>query len=142
MRVSDTGLKYMWKKKGFTVVELLIVIILVGMILTVTLPVSYGMYATYNASLRAQEVMAYVSELRRDAFLYSERKILSSQDGNMTVDGSKKIFNGINISIPEPIIFFRNGTSSGGIIVLSVGDVVQNLVVKTPLGDLSLERRI
>jgi prepilin-type N-terminal cleavage/methylation domain-containing protein len=139
-RVSDTGLNYMWEKKGFTVVELLIVIILMGMILTVTLPVSYGMYATYNASLRAQEVMAYVSGLRRDAFLYSERKVLSSQDGNMTVDGEKKIFKEINVHISEPIIIFRNGTSSGGVIALNVGDVVQNLVIKSPLGDLSLER--
>ena len=58
----------MWEKKGFTVVELLIVIILMGMILTVTLPVSYGMYATYNASLRAQEVMAYVSGVTAGRF--------------------------------------------------------------------------
>jgi len=130
----------MLKNKGFTIIELLIVIILVGMVLSVALPVSYGMYATYNASLRAQEVMAYVSELRRDAFLYSERKVLSSQDGNMTVDGEKKIFREINVHISEPIIIFRNGTSSGGVIVLNVGDVVQNLVIKSPLGDLSLER--
>ncbi|MGA3281580.1 MAG: prepilin-type N-terminal cleavage/methylation domain-containing protein [Smithella sp.] len=128
------------KKNGFTIIELLIVIILVGMVLSVALPVSYGMYETYKASLRAQEVMTYVSGLRRDAFLYSERKVLSSQDSTITVDGSKKIFNGIKINISEPIVFFRNGTSSGGVIELSVGDVVQNLVVKTPLGDLSLER--
>ncbi len=128
------------KKNGFTIIELLIVIILVGMVLSVALPVSYGMYETYKASLRAQEVMAYVSGLRRDAFLYSERKVLSSQDGNMTVDGEKKIFKEMGVHISEPIVFFRNGTSSGGVIELSVGDVVQNLVVKTPLGDLSLER--
>jgi len=128
------------KKNGFTIIELLIVIILVGMVLSVALPVSYGMYETYKASLRAQEVMTYVSGLRRDAFLYSERKVLSSQDGNMTVDGEKKVFREMGIHISEPIVFFRNGTSSGGIIELSVGDVVQNLVVKTPLGDLSLER--
>ena len=128
------------KKNGFTIIELLIVIILVGMVLSVALPVSYGMYETYKASLRAREVMTYVSGLRRDAFLYSERKVLSSQDSTITVDGSKKIFNGIKINISEPIVFFRNGTSSGGVIELSVGDVVQNLVVKTPLGDLSLER--
>jgi prepilin-type N-terminal cleavage/methylation domain-containing protein len=140
IRVSNTGVNYMWKKKGFTVVELLIVIILLGMVLSVALPVSYGMYATYNASLRAQEVMVYVSEMRRAAFLYSERKVLSSQDGNMSVNGEKKIFSGININISEPIIFFRNGTSSGGVITLNVGDVVQNLVIKTPLGDLSLEK--
>jgi prepilin-type N-terminal cleavage/methylation domain-containing protein len=129
------------KKNGFTIIELLIVIILVGMVLSVALPVSYGMYETYKASLRAQEVMAYVSEMRRDAFLYSERKVLSSQEGNMTVDGEKKIFREINVHISVPIVFFRNGTSSGGNIVLSVGDVVQNLVIKAPLGDLSLERR-
>ncbi len=128
------------KKNGFTIIELLIVIILVGMVLSVALPVSYGMYETYKASLRAQEVMTYVSGLRRDAFLYSERKVLSSQDGNMTVDGEKKIFKEMGVHISEPIVFFRNGTSSGGVIELSVGDVVQNLVVKTPLGDLSLER--
>jgi hypothetical protein len=84
--------------------------------------------------------MAYVSELRRDAFLYSERKVLSSKDGNITVNGEKKIFKEININIAEPIVFFRNGTSCGGVIVLGVGDVFQNLVIKTPLGDLSLER--
>jgi prepilin-type N-terminal cleavage/methylation domain-containing protein len=128
------------KKNGFTIIELLIVIILVGMVLSVALPVSYGMYETYKASLRAQEVMTYVSGLRRDAFLYSERKVLSSQDGNMTVNGEKKIFKEMGVHISEPIVFFRNGTSSGGVIELSVGDVVQNLVVKTPLGDLSLER--
>jgi prepilin-type N-terminal cleavage/methylation domain-containing protein len=140
VRVLDTGVNGMHKQKGFTIIELLIVIILVGMVLSVALPVSYGMYTAYKASLRAQEVMAYVSELRRDAFLYSERKVLSSKDGNITVNGEKKIFKEINKNIAEPIVFFRNGTSCGGVIVLGVGDVFQNLVIKTPLGDLSLER--
>jgi len=130
----------MWKNKGFTVIELLIVVILLGMVLSVALPVSYGMYETYKVSLRAQEVMAYVSELRRNAFLYSERTLLSSQNGNITVNGAKKKFSGINVHMSEPIVFFRNGTSSGGVIILNWGDVVQNLVIKAPLGDLSLER--
>jgi len=135
------NMNYLRGKKGFTIIELLVVIILLGMVLSVALPVSYGMYASYNASLRAQEVMAYVSGLRRDAFLYSERKSLSSQDGDLTVNGSKKIFGGIKIIISEPVVFFSNGTSSGGVIMLTVGDVSQNLVVRAPLGDLSLERR-
>lgn len=124
----------MCKKRGFTVIELLIVVILVGMALWLALPVSYGMYASYNASLRAQEVMAYVSELRREAFLYSEQKVLSSKDVYITVDGGKKIFSGIHVHLSERIVFFWNGTSSGGILVLSVDDVVQHLVVKAPPG--------
>lgn len=133
-------MNYLRGKKGFTIIELLVVIILLGMVLSAALPVSYGMYTTYKASLRAQEVMAYVSELRRNAFLHSERTVLSSQDGKMTVNEEKKIFKEVNINISEPIVFFRNGTSSGGVIMLGVGDVVQNIVVNTPLGDLSLER--
>jgi hypothetical protein len=59
----------------------------------------------------------------------------------MTLDGETKIFGEIDVCLPEPIIFFRNGTSSGGVIVLSVGDVVRHLVVNAPLGGLSLERK-
>ncbi|HVO67149.1 MAG TPA: hypothetical protein VMT12_11745 [Syntrophales bacterium] len=51
----------MCKKRGFTVIKLLIVVVLVGIVLSVDLPVLYGMYATCNAPMRAPEVMAYVS---------------------------------------------------------------------------------
>lgn len=131
----------MREEKGFTIVELLIVVILIGMVLSVVMPISYGMYAGYSASLRAQEVMTYISGLRREAFLYGERKVLSSQEGDLTIDGHKKKFNGVRVVITEPVLFFPNGTSSGGVIELNTGEVVQNLIVDAPLGDLSLERR-
>jgi len=133
-------MNYVREEKGFTIIELLIVIILIGMVLSVVMPVSYGMYANYNASLRAEEIMTYVSGLRREAFLYSERKILSSQDDDLTVNGNKKTFNGVKVVISEPIVFFSNGTSSGGVIVLNADDIMQSLIVKAPLGDLFLER--
>ena len=132
-------MKQMHKKNGFTIIELLIVVVLVAMVFSVALPISYGMYATYNASLRAQEVMAYVSALRRDAFLYGERKVISSQDGMIAVGGEKKPFDGVRILVSSPIVFFRNGTSTGGTIVVQAGDVVHRIVVKAPLGDFFLE---
>jgi len=137
--LSPVNTNDMGNKKGFTIVELLIVIILIGMVLSVGLPVSYGMYANYRASLSAQEVMACVSELRRDAFLFSDRKVLTSQEGSLMVNGERKTFKGIRIQLAEPIVFFRNGSSSGGTVVLTYGDAVRRLVVKAPLGDLVLE---
>lgn len=130
----------MSRENGFTIIELLIVVMLMGIVLSVILPVSYDMYASYKASMRAQEIMTYVSGIRREAFLYSERKIISAQDGNITVDGETKKFNEVRINIAEPVVFFRNGTSSGGVIVLRMGEVVQRIVVQAPLGSLSLER--
>ena len=130
----------MGDKKGFTVIELLIVIILLVMILTVGLPVSYGMYETYRAASLGQEVMAFVSDVRRQTFLHSERKVLSSRDEYLFVNEEKKPFKGVNIHIPKPIIFYPNGTSSGGAIELRINDINQRLTVQAPLGELSLDR--
>jgi prepilin-type N-terminal cleavage/methylation domain-containing protein len=128
------------KTKGFTIIELLIVVMLVGMVLSIALPVSYGMYESYNASLRTQEVMIYISEVRRNAFLYSERKVLSARNGHLTVDDREKVFSGIHVHLSEPIVFFQNGTTTGGVLILKSGAVIQRLVVQAPLGDISLKR--
>ncbi|MCG6536823.1 MAG: hypothetical protein L7F78_19475, partial [Syntrophales bacterium LBB04] len=93
-----------------------------------------------KASLKAQVVMVFVSGLRRDAFLYSERKVLSSKNNIMIINGKENAFEGINLQIKEPIEFFRNGTTSGGAINISVGDQVYRLDVLAPVGDLTLSR--
>ena len=132
-------MKHIGEEKGFTVLELLIVVVLVAMMFSVALPISYGMYSTYKASLCAQEVMAYISGLRRDAFLYGERQVISSRDGILIVGGYNKTFDGVHARISSPIIFYQNGASTGGIIVLQTEEVVHQIVVKAPLGDCYLE---
>ena len=130
----------MRNRKGFTLIELLIVISIMGIMLSVTLPISLGMYENYKASLKAQEVMVYLSGLRRDSFLYSEGKVLSSKNDMITVDGKEKVFEDARVRLDSPITFYRNGTTSGGKINIYVGDQVYLLSVGTPLGDLLLTR--
>jgi prepilin-type N-terminal cleavage/methylation domain-containing protein len=126
--------------RGFTLIELLLVISIVGIMLSVTLPVSLSMYENYKASLKAQEVMVYLSGLRRDAFLYSEGKVLTSKNNVITVDGKEKVFEDTRIRIDSPITFYRNGTTTGGKIYIYVGDQAYSLNVGAPLGDLLLTR--
>ena len=97
--------------QGFTLIEILLVISIIGLMLSVTLPISYSMYNSYKASLKAEEVMIFVSTLKRESFLYSEAKILSSKEGVMTVNGKEKTFNDILIHIDPPVEFYKNGTS-------------------------------
>lgn len=128
------------RERGFTLIELLITMVLAALVLSAVLPVSYGMYENYTGALRCREFMAFVSGLRREAFLYSERKVVSSHGGAVVVDGREKKFAGLRVEVPRPVIFFRNGTSSGGVISLSTGESVYRLEIKFPTGDLSLVR--
>jgi len=126
---------------GFTLIEILLVMAILGLMLSVTLPISYDMYRSYKASLRAEEVMMVVSGLKRESFLYNERKILTSENGVMRVNGEEKTISEAQIRIDTPIEFYKNGTTSGGILIVVTGNQVYEVQVQAPLGNLSLERK-
>jgi len=128
-------------RQGFTLIEILLVLSIIGLMLSVTLPISYNMYSSYKASLKAEEVLVFVSTLKRESFLYSEAKMLASKEGVMTVNGKEKAFNDIQIRIDPPVEFYRNGTTSGGIVKINVGDQAYSLNVRAPFGELFLERK-
>jgi prepilin-type N-terminal cleavage/methylation domain-containing protein len=128
------------KNYGFTLVEILIVIAIIGLIFSVTLPISYELYETYKNSLKAQEVMLYIASLKREGFLYSEEKDISSSEGALIVNGEPKVFPGVYILVKKSFKFFKNGTSNGGEIEIRVGGERYKIIVSAPFGELSLER--
>ena len=129
------------RSPAFTLIEILLVMAILGLMLSVTLPISYDLYKSYKASLRAEEVMVFVSSLKRESFLYNERKILTSENGVMRVNGEEKAIPEAQIRIDIPIEFYKNGTTSGGILTLVTGNQVYEVQVQAPLGNLSLERK-
>jgi prepilin-type N-terminal cleavage/methylation domain-containing protein len=129
------------RSPGFTLIEILLVMAILGLMLSVTLPISYDLYKSYKASLRAEEVMVFVSSLKRESFLYNERKILTSENGVMRVNGEEKTISEAQIRIDTPIEFYKNGTTSGGILTVVTGNQVYEVQVQAPLGNLSLERK-
>ena len=128
-------------KKGFTLIEILIVVAIIGLMFSVSLPISYSMYKSYKASLKAEEVMVFISTLKREPFLYSEAKVLSSRDGVMTVSGKEETFADTVIQIDHPIEFYKNGTTSGGALKIYVEGQTYSLNVQAPFGNLVLERQ-
>jgi hypothetical protein len=107
--------------------------------LSVSLPVSFAMYSRYKSSLKAQEIMVYISDLRRDSFLYSENKILTSSNDAIVINENARAFEDTRIRIDAPIEFYKNGTTSGGVIRLFIGDYAFIVRIKAPLGDLMME---
>jgi len=131
----------MSKKKGFTFIEILMVISIIGLMLSVGFPISQRMVQSYKASLKAEEVMVFIATLKREAFLYSEAKVISSRDGIILVNGIEKVFQDTLIQIEQPIQFYKNGTTSGGSLMISVHDQSYYLKIDSPLGHLLLGRR-
>jgi len=129
------------KPKGFTLIEILIVMSILSLLFTVGLPISYRLYQSYQASLKAEEVMVFMATLKRDSFLYSEAKVVSSRDGIIIVNGKEKVLQDTLIQIDQPIEFYKNGTTSGGIIKIVVGDQAYSLNLQAPFGTLILERK-
>jgi prepilin-type N-terminal cleavage/methylation domain-containing protein len=127
-------------QSGFTLIELLIVLCIIGLMLSVSLPFSASLYNSYKASMKAEEVMIFVSKLKRESFLYSEAKVLSSANDMLLVDGTANAFEDARIRIDAPIAFYRNGTTSGGAVKIYVGDQLYALDVKAPLGSMLLAR--
>ncbi|MFA5284175.1 MAG: prepilin-type N-terminal cleavage/methylation domain-containing protein [Smithellaceae bacterium] len=131
------GLK---KQAGFTLIELLIVMAIVVMMLSVSLSFSANLYHSYKASMKAEEVLVFISKLRRESFLYSEAKVLSSANDALTIDGEANTFEDTLIRVDTPILFYRNGTTSGGAVRIYVGDQLYTLDVHAPLGGMLLTR--
>ncbi|MBF0557307.1 MAG: prepilin-type N-terminal cleavage/methylation domain-containing protein [Nitrospirae bacterium] len=121
--------------QGFTLIELLIVITIIGMMFSVSVPISYSMYQRYQASLRAEKVLTLVSSMRMEAFLYSRDKLIEAKDGRMLVDGAdsgglKDVF----IQIDQPIRFYKTGTTSGGEIKVYSENNTFLIEIQAPFG--------
>jgi prepilin-type N-terminal cleavage/methylation domain-containing protein len=130
----------MKKTEGFTLIELLIVIAIIGMMFSVSLPVSYSVYQRYQSSLKAEKVLTLVSSMRLEAFLYGRDKLIESKDGVMLVDGADSGgFKDMFIQIDSPIRFYRTGTTSGGNIKVYADNNIFLIEIQAPLGGLVMK---
>ena len=69
----------------------------------------------------------------------SSRPLLRRVSYAVPSSGETRSFVDTRIRIDPPIEFYRNGTTTGGVINLRIGDYVFILHIKAPLGDMNLE---
>jgi hypothetical protein len=115
------------------------VVAMVGMLLSVTVPISYSMYERYQASLEAERILTIMSNVRLEAFLYGEEKVVSSSEGRLVINNEVvDTVKGVFAQIDSPIRFFKTGTTSGGTIKVHSRNNLFIIDVGPPLGDLTL----
>ena len=138
-RFTASPLRYS-SASGFTLIELLIVITIIGMMFSVSLPVTYSMYQRYQASLKAERVLTLVSSMRMDAFLYGRERLIESRDGSLLIDGNDSGgFKDVFIQVDSPIKFYSTGLTSGGEIKIYAGNSIFLIRINAPLGALVMK---
>ena len=127
-------------KRGFTLIEVLITLSILLLIFSVSLPISFSMFKYYKESQEVDKLVIFLSSLRRDAFLYNKEHIIAEKDGFLTIDGKLKEIEGLKFSVENPIIFYKNGTSSGGIIIVYTSNFKFKIEISSPFGEIKYEK--
>ncbi|KWT90988.1 type II secretion system protein [Candidatus Magnetominusculus xianensis] len=140
----------MRRQEGFTLIELLIVTALIAVVLAVAVPFSIHMYKRYASSLDAERLLILVTQIQREAFLTGQEIYIKAVDGILyandvpwpIVDKSDEMNPNpplsAYVSMERPVMFFNNGTTSGGNIDVYVKDIKFTVEIFAPLGNISM----
>lgn len=127
--------------RGFTLLELLVVVLLLSVLLAVTIPASYSMVQGYRASLEAEKVLLFFSRLKRESFQYSHLQEIKEKEGRLLINNGEVVsWPDILVRMDDPIMFYENGTSSGGVVEIEIHGYRFQIDIDTPSGKLVLQR--
>lgn len=125
------------KNRGFTLVELLVVISLVGILLAIAMPEFSGQLRRLHVKDCAQKLAADIRHARASAQSLGRRAQLvipvSSDYQDFNGDGSKELWLTFLDSYPNP-----NGYYTGGETVLSCGSSSNGMIIETSANSLPL----
>lgn len=126
-------------RKGFTLIELLLVVLIVGLLFSVVIPFSQRRYERYKGALEAEKALLFLSEKRREAFLYGKEIEISSEKGTLkTSQGETLKIEGAFVEVKTPFKFYPTGTTNGGLIYFYYGGLIWVIEVKVPFSELYL----
>jgi prepilin-type N-terminal cleavage/methylation domain-containing protein len=132
------------KKKGFTLVEVILVVLLILLIFSIIYPFSINMLTRQKEKKKILEVIVSISDLRRKSFSYLKNGVISARKNCLTFTLGGKILKKIcfkkNIVLKGEIIFNKNGVSKGSQIVFQNLSNPYKIKIEKLTGKVSLVR--
>jgi prepilin-type N-terminal cleavage/methylation domain-containing protein len=120
---------------GFTLIEMLVVLVLVGLLTAVVLPNMERMASSARHRTERDAIIGRLGELGYRAFLSGKAITLtSSPTGASAVSASYpiKLPKGWRLQVPSPVVYAFNGICGGGEVVLLAPDHTQEKLVLRP----------
>jgi len=121
--------------KGFTMIELLIVLVILGLASALVMPKFPAVYERFKGKSEEEKLFQTISLLGLKAYTKQSEIVLSEQSYQELLD----LPDSWTISIPKPIVYRANGFCLGGEIKLSVNGVARHLTLLPPYCAASAE---
>jgi len=117
--------------------ELLIVMVILGFLFSIVVPASQDFYLRYKNSLEAEKVLLFLSEKRREAFLYGEEIEIFAENGTLFTSRNEtlRLKEGF-ITVEKPFKFYPQGTTNGGLVKIYFKRASFEVEVKAPFSEL------
>lgn len=127
-------------KNGFTLFELLIVMLIISLFFSVVLPPVSTYYEKYRGYLYAEKLVLYIAEKKRNAFLYGEDIKIYVKNNILHISNGETyaVKEGI-IEMERPINLFSTGTTDGGKIFFYYKHYTYIIEIHPPFANLSLD---
>ncbi len=116
--------------KGFTLIEILVVMVIIGLLAGVALPRLYAISQRYEMASQRASLLTEIGNLGYRAYNSGQPVDLTSQSASTALN----IPAGWQLEIPQPIRYRFNGICSGGkVSLLGPEGFRENLLLAPPL---------
>ncbi|ALG67931.2 prepilin-type N-terminal cleavage/methylation domain-containing protein [Beggiatoa leptomitoformis] len=120
---------------GFTLLELLVVLLLIGLLAGMTLPRLTNLYNTFQSASEREDILIQLNGLSYKAYQQGRIFVLTTfpaSSPEKPIDIPLVLPQGWRVTAEKPILFRENGACNGGIVSLSYQENLSYRAELTP----------